>query len=131
MFSPVLPSSLQEPPREEGSQEVPVEPSQIGATAEDREEAVLPVSADVAVDSGTSQSSSLPSQVSFETRGPNMDGSVDMLMEDKVKSDSGPQGHHRPGPFQSVGHHSNTTKVLSRFLTQMVTANDLLPPKRI
>ncbi|XP_055405437.1 myotubularin-related protein 3 isoform X5 [Bubalus kerabau] len=97
----VLPSSLQEPPREEGSQEVPVEPSQIGATAEDREEAVLPVSADVAVDSGTSQSSSLPSQVSFETRGPNMDGSVDMLMEDKVKSDSGPQGHHRPGPVHS------------------------------
>ncbi|XP_061241298.1 myotubularin-related protein 3 isoform X6 [Bos javanicus] len=97
----VLPSSLQEPPREEGSQEVPMEPSQIGATAEDREEAVLPVSADVAVDSGTSQSSSLPSQVSFETRGPNMDGSVDMLMEDKVKSDSGPQGHHRPGPVRS------------------------------
>ncbi|XP_005218143.1 phosphatidylinositol-3,5-bisphosphate 3-phosphatase MTMR3 isoform X6 [Bos taurus] len=97
----VLPSSLQEPPREEGSQEVPMEPSQIGATAEDREEAVLPVSADVAVDSGTSQSSSLPSQVSFETRGPNMDGSVDMLMEDKVKSDSGPQGHHRPGPVHS------------------------------
>lgn len=78
-----------------------MEPSQIGATAEDREEAVLPVSADVAVDSGTSQSSSLPSQVSFETRGPNMDGSVDMLMEDKVKSDSGPQGHHRPGPVHS------------------------------
>ncbi|XP_070241977.1 phosphatidylinositol-3,5-bisphosphate 3-phosphatase MTMR3 isoform X6 [Bos mutus] len=97
----VLPSSLQEPPREEGSQEVPMEPSQIGATAEDREEAVIPVSADVAVDSGTSQSSSLPSQVSFETRGPNMDGSVDMLMEDKVKSDSGPQGHHRPGPVHS------------------------------
>uniref|UniRef100_A0A8C6G3U9 phosphatidylinositol-3,5-bisphosphate 3-phosphatase n=1 Tax=Moschus moschiferus TaxID=68415 RepID=A0A8C6G3U9_MOSMO len=97
----VLPSSLQEPPRGEGSREVPVEPSQIGATAEDREEAVLSVSADVEVDSGTSQSSSLPSQVSFETRGPNVDGSVDMLMEDKVKSDSGPQGHHRPGPVHS------------------------------
>ncbi|XP_055261294.1 myotubularin-related protein 3 isoform X7 [Moschus berezovskii] len=97
----ILPSSLQEPPRGEGSREVPVEPSQIGATAEDREEAVLSVSADVEVDSGTSQSSSLPSQVSFETRGPNVDGSVDMLMEDKVKSDSGPQGHHRPGPVHS------------------------------
>ncbi|XP_069413297.1 phosphatidylinositol-3,5-bisphosphate 3-phosphatase MTMR3 isoform X3 [Ovis canadensis] len=97
----VLPSSLQEPPRGELSQEVPVELSQIGATAEAREEASLPVSAAVEVDSGTSQSSSLPSQVSFETRGPNMDGSVDMLMEDKVKSDSGPQGHHRPGPVHS------------------------------
>ena len=30
-----------------------------------------------------------------------MGGSVDMLMEDKVKSDSGPQGHHRPGPVHS------------------------------
>ncbi|XP_065759808.1 myotubularin-related protein 3 isoform X3 [Muntiacus reevesi] len=94
----VLPSSLQEPPRGEGTQEVPVAPSQMGAVAEDREEAGLPVSADVDVDSGASPSSSLPSQVPFETRGPNMDGSVDMLMEDKVKSDSGPQGHHRPGP---------------------------------
>ncbi|XP_040106965.1 myotubularin-related protein 3 isoform X4 [Oryx dammah] len=97
----VLPSSLQEPPRGEGSQEVPVELSQIGATAEVREEAALPVSAGMEVDSGTSQSSSLPSQVSFETRGPNMDRSVDMLMEDKVKSDNGPQGHHRPGPVHS------------------------------
>eukprot|EP00070_Physeter_catodon_P029436 XP_028336330.1 myotubularin-related protein 3 [Physeter catodon] len=92
----ILPSSLQEPPRGEDAQEVPVEQSRIGVITQDREEAVLPISVDVKVGSGTSQSSSLPSQVSFETRGPNVDSSMDMLVEDKVKSESGPQGHERP-----------------------------------
>uniref|UniRef100_A0A8C0D7R1 phosphatidylinositol-3,5-bisphosphate 3-phosphatase n=1 Tax=Balaenoptera musculus TaxID=9771 RepID=A0A8C0D7R1_BALMU len=92
----ILPSSLQEPPQGEDAQEVPVEQSRIGAITQDREEAVLPISVDVKVGSGTSQSSSLPSQVSFETRGPNADSSMDMLVEDKVKSESGPQGHDKP-----------------------------------
>ncbi|XP_067556388.1 myotubularin-related protein 3 isoform X3 [Pseudorca crassidens] len=92
----ILPSSLQEPPPGEDAQEVPVEQSRIGAITQDREEAVLPISVDVKVGFGTSQSSSLPSQVSFEARGPNADSSMDMLVDDKVKSESGPQGHDRP-----------------------------------
>lgn len=93
----VLSSSLQESPREEDVQEVPVKQPQIGAVAEDREEAILTIPVDAKIGYGTSQSSSLlPLQVPFEARGPNVDSSLDMLMEDKVKSESGPQDHHRP-----------------------------------
>ncbi|XP_053525629.1 myotubularin-related protein 3 isoform X6 [Artibeus jamaicensis] len=93
----VLSSSLQEPPREEDVQEVPVEQPQIGAMAEDREEAILTIPVDAKIGYGTSQSNSLlPLQVPFEARGPNVDSSLDMLMEDKVKSEGGPQDHHRP-----------------------------------
>lgn len=93
----VLPSSLQEPPGGDDAQEVPVEQPQIGAIAEDREEANLPIPVDANIGYGTSQSSSLlPSQVSFEARGPNIDSPMDMLMEDKMKSEGGPEGHHRP-----------------------------------
>ncbi|XP_045682743.1 myotubularin-related protein 3 isoform X5 [Phyllostomus hastatus] len=93
----VLSSSLQESPREEDIREVPVEQPQIGAVAEDREEAILTIQVDANIGYGTSQSSSLlPLQVPFEARGPNVDSSLDMLMEDKVKSESGPQDHHRP-----------------------------------
>nr|XP_008513890.1 PREDICTED: myotubularin-related protein 3 isoform X9 [Equus przewalskii] len=94
---PVLPSSLQEPLRGEDAQEVPVEQPHTGAVAEDREEAVLPIPVDAQAGYGTSQSSSLlPSQVPFEARGSNTDSSMDMLMEDKVKSESELQGHLRP-----------------------------------
>ncbi|XP_036132100.1 myotubularin-related protein 3 isoform X4 [Molossus molossus] len=93
----VLPSSLQEPPRGEDVQEVPVEQLQIGAVAEDKEEAILTIPVDANISYGTSQSSSLLlSQVPFEGRRPNIDSSLHMLMEDKVKSESGSQGHHRP-----------------------------------
>lgn len=93
----VLSSSLQEPPREEDVQEVPVEQPQIGPMAEDREEAILTVPVDAKIGYGTSQSNSLlPLQVPFEARGPNVDSSLDMLMEDKVKSEGGSQDHHRP-----------------------------------
>ncbi|KAM5200250.1 phosphatidylinositol-3,5-bisphosphate 3-phosphatase MTMR3 isoform 5-T10 [Hipposideros larvatus] len=95
----VLPSSLQEPPRGEDAQEVPVEHPQIGAIAEDREETNLPIPVDAKIGYGTSQSSSLlPPQVPFEARGPNIDSPMDVLMEEKAKSESegGPQGHHRP-----------------------------------
>lgn len=91
----VLPSSLQEPLMGEDVQEVPVEQPQIGDIAEDREEALITTPVDAKIGYGTSQSSSpLLSQVPFEGRGPNIDSSLDMLMEDKVKSESGP--HHRP-----------------------------------
>ncbi|XP_011371646.1 myotubularin-related protein 3 isoform X6 [Pteropus vampyrus] len=100
----VLPSSLQEPSRREDAQEVPVEQFQIEAIAEDREEAILPIPVDIKIGYGTSPSSSLlPSQVLFEDRGPNIDSSMDMLMEDKVKSEGGPQGHHRPCLINSGG----------------------------
>ncbi|XP_012619339.2 phosphatidylinositol-3,5-bisphosphate 3-phosphatase MTMR3 isoform X8 [Microcebus murinus] len=90
----VLPSSLQAPPMGENSQELPVEQLPIGEMAEDNEEKVLvPTDGKVGY---TSQSHSLPSQVPFETRGPNPDSSMDMLMDDKVKSESGPQGQRRP-----------------------------------
>ncbi|XP_019498647.1 PREDICTED: myotubularin-related protein 3 isoform X6 [Hipposideros armiger] len=95
----VLPSSLQEPPRGEDAQEVPVQHPQIGAIAEDREETNLPIPVDAKIGYGTSQSSSLlPPQVPFEARGPNIDSPMDMLMEEKAKSESegGLQGHHRP-----------------------------------
>ncbi|XP_073860160.1 phosphatidylinositol-3,5-bisphosphate 3-phosphatase MTMR3 isoform X23 [Macaca fascicularis] len=93
----VLLSSLQFPPRDEDSLEVPVEQFRIEEKAESREEAVLPIPVDAKVGYGTSQSCSLlPSQVPFETRGPNVDSSTDMLVEDKVESGSGPQVHHRP-----------------------------------
>ncbi|KAM5312487.1 phosphatidylinositol-3,5-bisphosphate 3-phosphatase MTMR3 isoform 6-T8 [Glossophaga mutica] len=93
----VLSISLQESPREEGVQEVSMEQPQIGAIAEDREEAILTIPVDAKIGYGTSQSSSLlPLQVPFEARGPNVDSSLDMLMEDKGKSESGPQDHHRP-----------------------------------
>ncbi|XP_077806218.1 phosphatidylinositol-3,5-bisphosphate 3-phosphatase MTMR3 isoform X9 [Macaca mulatta] len=93
----VLLSSLQFPPRDEDSLEVPVEQFRIEEKAEGREEAVLPIPVDAKVGYGTSQSCSLlPSQVPFETRGPNVDSSTDMLVEDKVESGSGPQVHHRP-----------------------------------
>ncbi|XP_016054068.1 PREDICTED: myotubularin-related protein 3 isoform X4 [Miniopterus natalensis] len=93
----VLPSSPQEPPRGEDVQEVPVDQPQIGAIAEDREEAIITIPVDAKIGYGTSQSSSLLlSQVPFEGRGPNIDSSLDLLMEEKVKSESGPQGHHIP-----------------------------------
>ncbi|XP_011893189.1 PREDICTED: myotubularin-related protein 3 isoform X5 [Cercocebus atys] len=93
----VLLSSLQFPLRDEDSLEVPVEQFRIEEKAEGREEAVLPIPVDAKVGYGTSQSCSLlPSQVPFETRGPNVDSFTDMLVEDKVESGSGPQVHHRP-----------------------------------
>ncbi|XP_051056303.1 myotubularin-related protein 3 isoform X6 [Phodopus roborovskii] len=93
----VLSSSLQPPLRGEDSQEVPVEPPQIEDTAQDRENGAPTVPVDAKLGLGTSQSSSLlPSQVPFETREPHMTSSVHMLLEDKVKSDSGSQLHHRP-----------------------------------
>uniref|UniRef100_A0A8C8ZVP1 phosphatidylinositol-3,5-bisphosphate 3-phosphatase n=1 Tax=Prolemur simus TaxID=1328070 RepID=A0A8C8ZVP1_PROSS len=92
----VLPSSLQAPPSGENSQEVPVEQLPIGEMAEDNEEKVLLVPTDEKIGYDTSQSHSLPSQVPFEIRGPNLDSSMDMLMDDKVKSESGPPGHHSP-----------------------------------
>lgn len=92
----VLPGSLQESPRGEDAQEVPVEQFRIAIT-EEREEAFLPIPVDTKVGYDTSQSSSLlPSQVPVEARGPSTDSSVDMLIEDQVKSESGPKGHHRP-----------------------------------
>ncbi|XP_006762138.1 PREDICTED: myotubularin-related protein 3 isoform X5 [Myotis davidii] len=91
----VLPSTLQEPPMGEGVLEVPVEQPQIGDIAEEREEAMTTIPVDEKIGYGTSESSSpLLSQVPFEGRGPNIDSSLDMLMEDKVKSESGPP--HRP-----------------------------------
>ncbi|XP_005869806.1 PREDICTED: myotubularin-related protein 3 isoform X5 [Myotis brandtii] len=91
----VLPSSLQEPPVGEEVLEVPVEQPQIGDIAEEREEAMTTIPVDEKIGYGTSQSGSpLLSQVPFEGRGPNIDSSLDMLMEDKVKWESGPP--HRP-----------------------------------
>ncbi|XP_006869366.1 PREDICTED: myotubularin-related protein 3-like [Chrysochloris asiatica] len=94
----VLVSPLQEPLVGEDLKVSTVEQPQAGSIPEDREqETVLPVAVDVKVGSGTSQSSSLlHSQVPFEIPGPNVDSSMDVLMEDKVKSEDGPQGHHRP-----------------------------------
>ncbi|XP_045441653.1 myotubularin-related protein 3 isoform X4 [Pipistrellus kuhlii] len=96
----VLPGALQEPPVGEDVQEPLGEQPPIGAIAEDGEEAMTTVPVDANIDYGTSQSSSpLLSQVPFEARGPNVDSSLDVLMEDKVKSDNGP--HHRPCPVNS------------------------------
>uniref|UniRef100_A0A8C5ZRU6 phosphatidylinositol-3,5-bisphosphate 3-phosphatase n=1 Tax=Marmota marmota marmota TaxID=9994 RepID=A0A8C5ZRU6_MARMA len=93
----VLSSSLQEPYRGEDSREVPLEQPPIEDIAENQEDAAPSIPVDVKVGYGTSLSSSLPpSQVPFETRGPNMDSSMDMLMEDNVKSESGPQVHRKP-----------------------------------
>ncbi|KAM4827800.1 phosphatidylinositol-3,5-bisphosphate 3-phosphatase MTMR3 isoform 2-T2 [Thomomys bottae] len=90
-------SSLQAPPRGEDSQETPGEPPQIRDATEGREGAVPPILVDAQVGYGTSQSSStLPSQVPCETRGPNVDSSVDMLIDAKVTSESRPQVHRRP-----------------------------------
>lgn len=98
----VLSSSLQAPFRGEDSQEVPVEQPQVENIAEDRENVAPAVPVDAKVGLGTSQSSSLlPSLVPFETRGPHINNSVHMLLEDKVKSESGPQLHHRPCPASS------------------------------
>ncbi|XP_021568500.1 myotubularin-related protein 3 isoform X2 [Carlito syrichta] len=89
-------SSLQALPGTEESQEIPMEHLRIGELTEEREK-VLSIPGDAKVGYGTSQSHSLlTSQVPFETRGPNVDSSMDLLMEDKVKSESGPQDHHRP-----------------------------------
>lgn len=93
----VLSSSLPAPLRGEDSQEVPVEQPQVENIAEDRQNVVPAVPVDAKIGLGTSESSPLlPSQVPFETRGPHMNNSVHMLLEDKVKSESGPQLHHRP-----------------------------------
>lgn len=93
----VLSSSLQAPLRGEDSQEVSVEQPQVEHIAEDRENVAPAVPVDAKVGLGTSQSSSLlPSQVPFETRGPHVNSSVHVLLEDKVKSESGPQFHPRP-----------------------------------
>ncbi|XP_066116275.1 myotubularin-related protein 3 isoform X3 [Saccopteryx bilineata] len=95
-------SSLQELPRGEDVQEVPVEQPQIGAIIEDREDAICTIPIDAKIGYGTSQSSSLLlSQVPFEARGPNIDSSLDMLMEDKEKSESGPQDHQKPSLVNS------------------------------
>ncbi|MEJ1274435.1 hypothetical protein NN561_005319 [Cricetulus griseus] len=99
----VLSSSLQDPLRGEDSQEVPVEQPQIENIAEDRENIAPVVPVDAKVGLGTSQSSSLlPSQVPFETRGPRTNSSIHMLLEDKVKAESGSQLHHRPCLASSV-----------------------------
>ncbi|KAM5237661.1 phosphatidylinositol-3,5-bisphosphate 3-phosphatase MTMR3 [Ctenodactylus gundi] len=93
----VPPSLLPTPLRGEDIQEVPVEQPHMGSITENREDAVLPIRVDVNVGYGISFSSSLlPSQGPFETRGPNVDRSMNMLMEDKVKSESGSQVYHRP-----------------------------------
>ncbi|XP_069850657.1 phosphatidylinositol-3,5-bisphosphate 3-phosphatase MTMR3 isoform X3 [Dipodomys merriami] len=90
-------SSLQAPSRGEDSQGTPGEPPGIRDATERREGAVPPIPVDAKVGHGTSQSSSmLPSQIPCETRGPNVDSSVDVLIEDKVTSESGPQVHRRP-----------------------------------
>nr|XP_044988938.1 myotubularin-related protein 3 isoform X2 [Jaculus jaculus] len=92
----VLPSLLQGPPREEESQEVPGEQSHIGDMTEDKEDTAPSRPVESKLGLGTSQSTSLPSQVPLETRGPNVNSSVDVIAEDKVKSESGPQVHYRP-----------------------------------
>ncbi|XP_055002813.1 myotubularin-related protein 3 isoform X2 [Sorex araneus] len=93
----VLPSSFQKPHWGEDAQEVPEEQPRIGAIPEDREEAVVPVLGDTKVGYSASPSSSLmPSQIPLEARGPNTDSSMDMLLEDRMKSESGLQSHHRP-----------------------------------
>uniref|UniRef100_A0A7N5PAR4 phosphatidylinositol-3,5-bisphosphate 3-phosphatase n=1 Tax=Ailuropoda melanoleuca TaxID=9646 RepID=A0A7N5PAR4_AILME len=98
----VLPSFLQESPGGEDAQEVPVEQPRIEAITEAREEVFLPIPVDAKIGYGTSQSSSLlPPQVPFEARGSNTDSSMDMLIEDQVKSESGPEGHHRPSLVNS------------------------------
>ncbi|XP_027627412.1 myotubularin-related protein 3 isoform X7 [Tupaia chinensis] len=100
LFSQDIPE--QASPSGEDAQEAPVEEPRIGDAVDDREEALLPAPVDANVGYGTSQSSSLlPSQVPLETRGPNVDSSMDMLMDDKVKSESGHPGHHRPCPVNS------------------------------
>ncbi|XP_055479863.1 myotubularin-related protein 3 isoform X2 [Psammomys obesus] len=93
----VLSNSLQAPLRGEDSQEVSVEQPQVEHIAEDRENVAPAVPVDAKVGLGTSHSSSLlPSQVPFETRGPHVNSSMHMLLEDKVKSESEPQLHPRP-----------------------------------
>lgn len=96
----VPPGSLQVPSVPSGgqdAQEARVEQPQIADTMEGREETLLPVPVDAKVGYGASQSSSLLlSQVPPETRGPNVDSSMDMLTEEEAKSASGPQVH--PGP---------------------------------
>ncbi|XP_048199231.1 myotubularin-related protein 3 isoform X2 [Perognathus longimembris pacificus] len=90
-------SSLQAPPRGEDFQETPGEPLRIRDAAEGREGAVPPILVDAKVGHDTSQSSStLPSQVPCETGGPNVDSSMDVLVQDTVIPESGPQDHHRP-----------------------------------
>ncbi|XP_049644721.1 myotubularin-related protein 3 isoform X1 [Suncus etruscus] len=93
----MLSNSFQKPHWGENVQEVPEEQSRVGAIPEDREEAVVPVLVDTKVGYSSSSSSSLvPFQVPLETRGPNADSSMEMLLEDKIKSESGLQGHHGP-----------------------------------
>ncbi|XP_010602060.1 myotubularin-related protein 3 isoform X2 [Fukomys damarensis] len=95
-------SSLQAPPREEDIQEASMKQPQIGSITEDQEDIIPRIPVDVKVGYGTSLSSSLlPSQVPFETRGPNMNNPMNILIEDKVKSESEPQVHHRPCPVIS------------------------------
>ncbi|XP_058512827.1 myotubularin-related protein 3 isoform X2 [Ochotona princeps] len=92
----LLPSSQQVPSAGEESQTAP-EQLQAADPTQGGEEATVPIPGGANVGYGTSQSSSLPpSQVPFETRGPNVDSPVDLMIEDKVKSESGPQGHHKP-----------------------------------
>ncbi|XP_004645598.1 myotubularin-related protein 3 isoform X4 [Octodon degus] len=95
-------SSLQAFPKEEDILEVSVEQPQIGAIVEDGGDAIPHILGDVKIGYGTSLSSSLlPSQVPFETRGPIMDNPTNMLIEDKVKSESEPRVHHKPCPIIS------------------------------
>ncbi|XP_005007325.1 myotubularin-related protein 3 isoform X4 [Cavia porcellus] len=95
-------SSLQASPKEKDIQEVSIEQPQIGNISEDSEDTIPGIPVDVKVGYRTSLSSSLLlSQVPFETRGPNMDNPMNMLIEDKVKAESEPRVHHRPCPVIS------------------------------
>ncbi|KAM6155042.1 phosphatidylinositol-3,5-bisphosphate 3-phosphatase MTMR3 isoform 2-T2 [Rhynchocyon petersi] len=97
----VLPGLLQEPPKGENSQQIPEEHPQ-RAVPENREEAIPLGLVGTKVDYGTSQlSSPLPPQVPLEARGPNVDSSVDVLMEDKAMLENEPQDHHRPSLVNS------------------------------
>uniref|UniRef100_A0A8C0X9C7 phosphatidylinositol-3,5-bisphosphate 3-phosphatase n=1 Tax=Castor canadensis TaxID=51338 RepID=A0A8C0X9C7_CASCN len=88
----VLPGSLQALPKGEDSQEAPEEQPRIGDPAEGGVDSAPPILVDTKVAYGTSPSGSLlTSQVPFETRGPNTDRSMDMLIEETMKSEGGPQ----------------------------------------
>ncbi|XP_073917383.1 phosphatidylinositol-3,5-bisphosphate 3-phosphatase MTMR3 isoform X4 [Castor canadensis] len=93
----VLPGSLRALPKGEDSQEAPEEQPRIGDPAEGGVDSAPPILVDTKVAYGTSPSGSLlTSQVPFETRGPNTDRSMDMLMEETMKSEGGPQVYRRP-----------------------------------
>ncbi|XP_045145484.1 myotubularin-related protein 3 [Echinops telfairi] len=93
----VFTSQLSVPPGREDTQTISVEPPLGGGTPEHPEELLLAPPVDAQAGCGPTQPGSLPStHVPCETRGPHVDSSVDMLMEEKVKPDPGPHSHHRP-----------------------------------